>query len=138
MSILLKTQLKEIKIRGAFLKKMMKLKIVSMLFILVFVIIGLVRINTINTKALSSLGNTNENYEKIKDELGEEFSDFIKDNAALKIYSGDSQDTIVKAWDKEFTIRQESDIISVTSNISEKIEGLFSRIKDTLDSIILG
>lgn len=40
----------------------------------------------INTKALSPLGNTNENYKLVSNEFGEDFSNFIKDNSFLKIY----------------------------------------------------
>lgn len=120
------------------MKKIINFKIVFILFVLVFVMIGLVRINIINTKALSPLGDTNKNYEKIKEELGEDFSNFIKDNATIKIYYGDSQDTIVRAWDKDFTIREESDITAVASNISGKIGDFFSEIKDKIDSIIIG
>lgn len=109
-----------------------------MLLVLVFVMVGLVSVNIANTKALSPLGDTNENYEKIKDELGEDFSNFIKDNAPVKIYNGDSQDTIVRAWDNDFTIREDSDITSVASNISGKIGNFFSEVKDKIDSIILG
>jgi len=121
-----------------FLKKTRILKIVFMFFIIAFVLIGLIRINIINTKALSPLGDTNENYEKIKQELGEDFSDFIKDNAAVKIYNEDSKDTILRVWDKDFTIKEESNISSVVSNISEKIGSLFSGIKDKIDNIIVG
>lgn len=109
-----------------------------MLFMLGFVIVGLGRINIINTKALAPLADTNENYEKVKEELGEEFSDFIKDNAPIKIYNEPSRDIIVRAWDKNFTIRREYDIKSAVSNISEKIGGFFSEIKNKIDSIILG
>jgi hypothetical protein len=116
----------------------MKFKIVFMLFMLGFVIVGIGRINIINTKALSPLANTNENYEKIKEELGEEFSDFIKDNAQIKIYNQPPGDILVRAWDKDFTIRIDSDIKSATSNISDKIGGFFSEIKNKIDSIILG
>lgn len=116
----------------------MKLKILFMLFMLSFVIIGLGRINIINTKALAPLAETNENYEKIKEELGEEFSDFIKDSAQIKIYSEPSRDILVKAWDKNFTIRLGSDIKSVASNISGKIGGFFSEIKNKIYSNILG
>jgi len=121
-----------------FLKKTKKVKVVFILFIFSFVMIGLVRINIINTKALSPLGDTNENYDKIKDELGEDFSDFIKDNADVKIYNEESKDIIVRAWDKDFTIKDESDISSEIKNISEKIGDLFSVIKDKVDSIIIG
>lgn len=120
------------------MKKIINLRIVFMVIVIVLVIAGLGRINIINTKALSPLGETNDNYEKIKDELGEDFSSFIKDNAPIKIYNGDSQDTVVKAWNNDFTIRGESDIRSFASNIAGKIGTLFSKIKDKIDRIILG
>ena len=49
-------------------------------------LMGIITINIINTKALSPLGNTNENYKMVSKQFGEDFSKFIKDNSILKIY----------------------------------------------------
>lgn len=57
-----------------------------MIFILFIIFIGIIKIDMINTKALSPLGNTNENYKLVSNEFGEDFSNFIKDNSFLKIY----------------------------------------------------
>ena len=88
-----------------------------MLLVLVFVMIGLVKINIINTKALSPLGDTNENYEKIKEELGEDFSNFIKDNSFLKIYKESEKDILVRLGDNNFKIKNESVFINKIEEI---------------------
>lgn len=49
--------------------------------------IGLIKINMINTKALSPLGNTKSNYKLVNEEFGDDFSEFIQDNAEIKIYT---------------------------------------------------
>lgn len=49
--------------------------------------IGLIKINMINTKALSPLGNTKSNYKLVNEEFGDDFSQFIQDNAEIKIYT---------------------------------------------------
>ena len=41
----------------------------------------------INTKALSPLGNTKSNYKLVNEEFGDDFSQFIQDNAEIKIYT---------------------------------------------------
>lgn len=50
------------------------------------VIVGCIIVNIKNTEALSPFGNTLNNYQIITEEFGEDFSEFIKDNANIKIY----------------------------------------------------
>lgn len=109
---------------GAFLKMLKRIKYIIIFISLITVIIGLVRINIINTKALSPLGNSKENYEKIKESFGEEFSNFINDNALIKIYEDDSVDGIlVRIGDSDYKIRKQSYII-------DKLESVFDSIED--------
>lgn len=70
---------------------MLKLKkfLVSISLFILFSLgcIGLIKINMINTKALSPLGNTKSNYKLVNEEFGDDFSEFIQDNAEIKIYT---------------------------------------------------
>lgn len=106
------------------MKMLKRIKYIIIFISLITVIIGLVRINIINTKALSPLGNSKENYEKIKESFGEEFSNFINDNALIKIYEDDSVDGIlVRIGDSDYKIRKQSYII-------DKLESVFDSIED--------
>ncbi len=91
-------------------------------FILIFIFIGVIKIDLINTQALSPLGNTNENYKLVSDEFGEDFSNFIKDNSFLKIYEEDGKDILVRLGDSDFKIKEQSPYI-------KKIQEMFKNIK---------
>lgn len=83
-----------------------------MLFLLI-ISFGFVKINIINTKALSPIGNAEENYEKVINEFGEEFEEFIKDDSYIKIYGEkDSEGRItVKVGKKEIFIKDSNKLI---------------------------
>ncbi len=91
-------------------------------FILIFIFIGVIKIDLINTQALSPLGNTNENYKLVSDEFGEDFSNFIKDNSFLKIYEEDGKDILVRLGESDFKIKEQSPYI-------KKIQQMFKNIK---------
>ncbi|MEG1870630.1 MAG: hypothetical protein RR192_01370, partial [Peptostreptococcaceae bacterium] len=59
----------------------------------ILVIISVIKINIINTEILSPVGNFQDNFNKISEEFGEDFSDFIMDKSPLKIYLGESGDS---------------------------------------------
>lgn len=90
--------------------------------ILIFIFIGIIKIDLINTQALSPLGNTNENYKLVSDEFGEDFSNFIKDNSFLKIYEENGKDILVRLGNSDFKIKDESPYI-------KKIQEMFKNIK---------
>lgn len=96
--------------------------VISTILLLVIILAGVIKINIINTKALSPLGNTNENYKLVSDEFGEEFSNFIKDNSFLKIYQESQNDILVRLGDSDFRINDESVFI-------KKVQDLFSKIR---------
>lgn len=96
--------------------------VISTILLLVIILAGVIKINIINTKALSPLGNTNENYKLVSDEFGEEFSNFIKDNSFLKIYQESQNDILVRLGDSDFRINDESVFI-------KKVQNLFSKIR---------
>lgn len=96
--------------------------VISTILLLFIILAGVIKINIINTKALSPLGNTNENYKLVSDEFGEEFSNFIKDNSFLKIYQESQNDILVRLGDSDFRINDESVFI-------KKVQDLFSKIR---------
>ena len=97
-------------------------KVLPIFLILILVSIGIIKIDMINTKALSPLGNTNENYKIVSDEFGEDFSNFIKDNSFLKIYKEPEKDILVKVGNDDFRINNQSVFI-------KRIEDIFQKIK---------
>lgn len=62
-------------------------------------------------------GNGREQYEIIKEELGEDFKDFTKDDAGVKIYEEESKITLIKIGEKEFKIKRNSEIIEAVKDI---------------------
>jgi hypothetical protein len=101
-------------------------KVLPAFVILFLVISGIIKVDMINTKALSPLGNTNENYKIVNEKFGEDFSKFIKDNSYLKIYKEPGKDILIRLDDKEFKIRNKSVFI-------EKFEEIFEDIKKIIN-----
>lgn len=96
-------------------------KVLPAFLILFFILVGIIKVDVINTKALSPLGNTNENYNLVSEKFGEDFSNFIKDNSFLKIYKESDKDILVRLGNSNFKIKNESVIIN-------KIEEIFKNI----------
>lgn len=80
---------------------------------LLIIFFGFIKINIITTKALSPIGNSESNYEKIKKEFGHEFEEFIKDDSFIKIYDNrESEDRFtVKVGDIEFLVKDTNVVI---------------------------
>lgn len=109
-------------------------------FILIFVSIGLVNINIINTKSLSPVGNTDDNKKIVNTEFGEEFNSFIQDNSNVKIYNNENEgEYLVTINDKRIKIKEESYLINgikkavlavknISGNLINDIEALFEKI----------
>ena len=102
-------------------------KVLPAFLILFFVLVGIIKVDVINTKALSPLGNTNENYNLVSEKFGEDFSKFIKDNSFLKIYKEPEKDILVRLGDSNFKIKSESVFI-------KKIEEIFKIYTDKKSS----
>ena len=96
------------------------------IFILFLVLGGIIKVDMINTKALSPLGNTNENYKIVNEKFGEDFSKFIKDNSFLKIYKEPGKDILVRLGDSDFKIRNKSIFIE---KVEEMIKNVYTFIK---------
>lgn len=110
-----------IKLKKGFRRYILK-KILPLFLIFFCVFIGLIKIDIINTKALSPLGNTNENYKLVSKEFGEDFSNFIKDNSFLKIYKEKDKDILVRLGDSDFRITDESIFIKKIQEVIGKIK----------------
>lgn len=122
---------------------MKKKKYLIMIFsslILIFVSIGLVKINVINTKSLSPVGNTDDNKKIVNTEFGEEFNSFIQDNSNVKIYNNENKgEYLVTINDNRIKIKEESYLINgikkvflgvknISGNLINDIEALFEKI----------
>lgn len=104
---------------------------VGTIIFLVITVLGFIQINVINTKALSPIGNGEDNYELVKEEFGKDFEEFIRDDAEVKIYTPDdnNENIMVKVSNKEF-------IINVNNKITEKFYNLGGFIYNGFNSII--
>lgn len=111
-------------------------KVLPSLLILFFVMAGIIKVDIINTKSLSPLGNTNENYTLISREFGGDFSNFIKDNSLLKIYKEEGKNVLIKLGNEEFTINNESDLTEGIKNVFDKIDEKVRGVKNTVDKMI--
>ncbi len=122
------------------MKKKKYLIIVFSSLILTFVSIGLVKINVINTKSLSPVGNTDDNKKIVNTEFGEEFNSFIQDNSNVKIYNNENEgEYLVTINDNRIKIKEESYLINgikkvflavknISGNLINDIEALFEKI----------
>lgn len=106
------------------------------IFLVLFLIVtffsaftGLIKINIINTKALSPLGTATRNYEIVSEEFGEDFSNFINDKSYIKIYDDDSTETMVKIGDNDYIINDESKVVSYSKY-------LIGELKNGLENIM--
>jgi hypothetical protein len=114
---------------GAFLIN--KRVAVGIIIFLVIIVLGFIQINVINTKALSPIGNGEDNYELVREEFGKDFEEFIRDDAEVKIYTPDdnNENMMVKVFNKEL-------IINFNNKIAEKFYNLGGFIYNGFNSII--
>ncbi|MGG7144558.1 hypothetical protein ACQPVP_14035 [Clostridium nigeriense] len=105
--------------------------VVGTIIFLMIIVLGFIQINTINTKALSPIGNGEDNYELVKEEFGEDFEEFIRDDAEVKIYTANSnnENIMVKVFNKEF-------VVNMNNKITEKFYDLGGFIYNGFNSII--
>lgn len=113
-------------------KKRIKLITSFFIVILFITIVSLVNINMINTKSLSPIGNTYDNFKLVSSEFGEDFTGFIQDNSNIKIYE-DNGGFIVSLNNKKIKIKEESKIINGIKNIILSIGNGFSKIFSTIE-----
>ena len=114
---------------GAFLVN--KKVLIGTAIFFIITLLGFIQINVTNTKALSPVGNGEDNYELVKEEFGEDFEEFIKDDAEIKIYipNDNNENTTVKVKSKEY-------IINMNNKITEGFYNMGGFIYNGFDSII--
>lgn len=105
--------------------------LIGTLIFFIIVVLGVIKINIINTKALSPVGNGEDNYELVKEEFGKDFEEFIKDDAEVKIYTprDEIENTTVRIYDKEF-------IINTNNKLTEKFYEMGGFLYNGSSSII--
>lgn len=101
----------------------------------IVVIIGFVKINIVNTQALSPLGNTDDNFKVVSTEFGEDFQEFIMDKSAVKIYVGEKDDGLstVKLHNKEINLTNDNFFMNTIMTITRYINKGFLNIKDKIN-----
>ena len=109
-----------------FLRKKKVFKSIFLIVLFCVTLIGLIKVNILNTKALSPLGNTNDNYKLVSEEFGEDFSNFIQDKSPVKIYVEEDEETMVRLGEKDFIIKSESNLINFAKGVFSKVEDLFN------------
>ena len=109
-----------------FLRKKKVFKTIFLIVLFCVTLIALIKINILNTKALSPLGNTNDNYKLVSEEFGEDFSNFIQDKSPVKIYVEEDEETMVRLGEKDFIIKSESNLINFAKGVFSKVEDLFN------------
>lgn len=112
----------------------MKLKKYSIIvFSIVIVLLSffsLIKINIINTKSLSPVGNTDDNKKIVNTEFGEDFNNFIQDNADVKIYNQEDGDYLLNINDNNLRIKKESELVN-------SIKDKFYKVTDSVKSVII-
>lgn len=105
--------------------------VVGTIIFLIIIVLGFIQINVINTKALSPIGNGEDNYELVREEFGKDFEEFIRDDAEVKIYTpnDNNENMMVKVFDREL-------IINFNNKITEKFYNLGGFIYNGFNSII--
>ena len=108
-------------------------------FVMFFAIVlfGFIKINIINTKALSPIGNGEDNYELVKEEFGKDFEEFIKDKSEVKVYrkSLNNENTIVKILNKEYIVKTDNLLTRGFYNLGELIYNNLNKIENNIKNI---
>lgn len=111
-------------------------KVLPASLILFSILSGIIKVDIINTKALSPLGNTNENYKLVSDEFGEDFSKFIKDNSYLKIYKEKQDNILIRLGENDFKISNQSIFTKKIQGVFESIINGIKGAKDTIEKLL--
>lgn len=107
-------------------------RMVPVIILMIIILLGLIKVNIINTKSLSPLGNTNQNYELVSEEFGKDFSNFIKDNSVIKIYKENDKELLIRIGNKDFKVSEESVFTQKFKNAYDKISINLINLKDNM------
>lgn len=100
--------------------------------IAIFIIISVIKINIINTEILSPVGNFQDNFNKINEEFGEDFSEFIMDKSPVKIYLGEEGDSsaTVKINKKEISLTKNNPFLKIFNPVINFFENSYKKIEE--------
>ena len=103
----------------------------------IIVLVGFIKINIVNTKALSPIGNGEDNYQLVKEEFGEEFQEFIKDKSEIKIYtkSSKSDNMTIKVLNKEYIVKTDNVVTRSFYNLGEIIYNNLDEITKNIKKV---
>lgn len=101
---------------------------------ILIIVSGFFVVNSVNTRALSPIGNSEDNYDMVSEEFGEDFEEFIRDEAVIKVYTGEEGigDETIKVSDTEIRIKNENIFVKGILNVTNKIVDAFGNVKDEL------
>ena len=106
------------------------------IILFIMVIVGCIMFNIKNTEALSPFGNTIDNYQIVTKEFGEDFSEFIKDKANIKIYLNKEEYTAkVQIGKNEIKFTKNNIFITKIKSIGNFFIKQISKIENTLGKI---
>lgn len=117
-------------------RKLLFKYILPLSIVTIIIFSGVVDINIINTKNLSPLGNTNENYQTVSNEFGKDFTEFIKDNSNIKIYTNDDEVIVIKVNGNSFNIKNSKAIKKDINEETNYIKNKFYEIKEKISKIL--
>lgn len=108
------------------------------IILFIMVIVSCIMVNIKNTEALSPFGNSLNNYQIVTEEFGEDFSEFIKDKANIKIYLDKEEHTAqVQIGNKEIKLTKNNIFIAKIKSIGNffikqifKIENISEKITE--------
>lgn len=111
-------------------------KAIIPVILFILVIAGCVIVNIKNTESLSPYGNVSDSYEVVTEEFGEDFSEFIKDKANIKIYVDEENDTAeMKAGDKIIKFTKNNIFIVKIKSIGNFFIKQINNIENSLNKI---
>lgn len=102
----------------------------------IFIIISVIKINIINTEILSPVGNFQDNFNKINEEFGDDFSEFIMDKSPVKIYLGEEGDdsATVKINKKEINLTKNNPFLKIFNPIIDFFESSYKNLKEKFNT----
>ena len=102
----------------------------------IFIIISVIKINIINTEILSPVGNFQDNFNKINEEFGEDFSEFIMVKSPVKIYLGEEGDNsaTVKVNKKEINLTKNNPFLKIFNPIIDFFESSYKNLKEKFNT----
>lgn len=109
---------------------------ITLFLCFIAVLFGFVKINLVNTEALSPIGVTNDSYKNVSPEFGEELSNFTQDNSNIKIYKEEDEGFIVRIFGEDYKISTDTALMSELKSIGEGIKGTINDMIEGIGSLL--